>query len=111
MSAVSLKLKYAGAAFAMVVCAIAAVAGIFAWHHDVGTRRVGAVAEKSARDSVALELRTRASAAAAHAADGLAEPVRTRDTLAIVRHLQPFADDPTVTSIAVTDPAGTALYR
>ena len=111
MTAVSLKLKYAGATFALVVCAIAAVAALYAWQHDVGARRVGAVAEKSARDRVAVELRARASATASHAADGLADPVRLRDTLAIVRRLQPFADDPTITGITVTDPAGVVLYR
>ena len=111
MTPVSLKLRYAGATFVMVLCAVAVVALMFAWQHDVGARRVGAVAEKSARDRVAVELRARAAATAAHAAQGLAGSVRSRDSLAISQRLQPFADDPTVTSIAVTDSGGQTLYR
>jgi len=37
--------------------------------------------------------------------------VRARDTASIARHLQPFADDSTVSSITVTDSEGNALYR
>src|SRR5579864_2739924 len=111
MTATSLKLRFAGAAFAMVVCAIAAVAAIFLWQHDVGTRRLGAVAENTARDRVAKELRARVDAIATHAADTLVQPVRKRDTEAITRNLQPFAQDPTVSAITVTDPAGFVIYR
>ncbi|MBV9911333.1 MAG: HAMP domain-containing protein, partial [Sinobacteraceae bacterium] len=110
MTTVSLKLKYAGAAFAMVVCVVAAVAAVFAWQHDVGARRMHAAAEKSARDRVAVELRARAEVTAAHAADGLAPALRARDAESIAHRLQPITDDPTVVSLAVTDAAGVTVY-
>lgn len=111
MSAVSLKLKYAAAAFLVVVLAVAVVTGVLAWQHDVSTRLLGNVAENTARDRVAIELRARVAATAAHAADSVSGAVRARDTAAISRHLQQFADDSTVSSITVTDTEGNALYR
>jgi HAMP domain-containing protein len=111
VTAVSLKLKYAGAAFLVVVLAVAVVTGVLAWQHDVGTRLLGNVAENTARDRVAIELRARVATTAAHAADSVSSAVRSRDTAAIARRLQPFADDSTVSSITVTDLEGNALYR
>lgn len=111
MSAVSLKLKYAAAAFLVVVLAVAVVTGVLAWQHDVSTRLLGNVAENTARDRVAIELRARVAATAAHAADTVSGAVRARDTAGIARHLQQFADDSTVSSITVTDTEGNALYR
>ena len=111
MTAVSLKLKYAGAAFLVVVLAVAVVTGVLAWQHDVGTRLLGNVAENTARDRVAIELRARVAATATHAAESVSGAVRARDTAAIARRLQAFADDSTVTSITVSDPEGQALYR
>lgn len=111
MSAVSLKLKYAAAAFLVVVLAVAVVTGVLAWQHDVSTRLLGNVAENTARDRVAIELRARVAATAAHAADSVSGAVRARDTAGIARHLQQFADDSTVSSITVTDTEGNALYR
>jgi diguanylate cyclase (GGDEF)-like protein/PAS domain S-box-containing protein len=111
VSAVSLKLKYAAAAFLVVVLAVAVVTGVLAWQHDVSTRLLGNVAENTARDRVAIELRARVAATAAHAADTVSGAVRARDTAGIARHLQQFADDSTVSSITVTDTEGNALYR
>ncbi|HEY2400821.1 MAG TPA: EAL domain-containing protein [Steroidobacteraceae bacterium] len=107
----SLKLKYAAAAFLVVVLAVAVVTGVLAWQHDVSTRLLGNVAENTARDRVAIELRARVAATAAHAADTVSGAVRARDTAGIARHLQQFADDSTVSSITVTDTEGNALYR
>lgn len=111
MTAVSLKLKYAGAAFLVVLLAVAVVTAMLAWQHDVGTRLLGNVAENTARDRVAIELRARVGATASHAAESVADPVRNRDTAAIAKHLQPFADDSTVSAITVSDLDGHALYR
>ena len=111
VTAVSLKLKYASAAFLVVVLAVAMVTGVLAWQHDVGTRLLGNVAENTARDRVAVELRARVAATAIHAAESIENAVRTRDTAAIAHYLQPFADDSTVSSITVTDTEGNALYR
>ncbi len=111
MSAVSLKLKYAAAAFLVVVFTVAIVTGVLAWQHDVGTRLLGNVAENTARDRVAIELRARVAATAVHAADSVSGAVHARDTAGIARHLQQFADDSTVSAITVTDTEGNALYR
>ena len=111
VTAVSLKLKYATAAFLVVVLAVVVATGVLAWQHDVGTRLLGNVAENTARDRVAVELRARVAATAAHAADSVSAAVHARDTASIARHLQPFADDSTVSSITVTDSEGNALYR
>ena len=104
-------MKYAAAAFLVVVFAVAVVTGVLAWQHDVGTRLLGNVAENTARDRVAIELRARVAATAAHAADSVSAAVHARDTAGIARHLQQFADDSTVSSITVTDTEGNALYR
>jgi diguanylate cyclase (GGDEF)-like protein/PAS domain S-box-containing protein len=111
LSAVSLKLKYAAAAFLVVVFTVAIVTGVLAWQHDVGTRLLGNVAENTARDRVAIELRARVAATAVHAADSVSGAVHARDTAGIARHLQQFADDSTVSAITVTDTEGNALYR
>jgi diguanylate cyclase (GGDEF)-like protein/PAS domain S-box-containing protein len=108
---VSLKLKYAASTFVVVVLAVAVVTAVLAWQHDVGTRLLGNVAENTARDRVAIELRARATATAAHVADAVSGAVRAHDTAAIARRLLPFADDPTVSAITVTDVDGNALYR
>ena len=104
-------MKYAAAAFLVVVLAIAVVTGVLAWQHDVSTRLLGNVAENTARDRVAIELRARVAATAAHAADSVSGAVHARDTAGIARRLQQFADDSTVSSITVTDTEGNALYR
>src|SRR5581483_9778547 len=110
VTAVSLKLKYASAAFVVVLLAMALLAGLFAWQDDVGTRRLGSLAESSVRERVATELSARATETAAHAADAVASAVRTRDAAALSRHLQPFIDDETVSEISVTDTAGDVLF-
>jgi diguanylate cyclase (GGDEF)-like protein/PAS domain S-box-containing protein len=110
VTAVSLKLKYASAAFVVVLLAMALLAGLFAWQDDVGTRRLGSMAESSVRERVATELSARATETAAHAADAIAGAVRTNDAAALSRHLQPFIDDETVSEISVTDTAGTVLF-
>jgi len=110
VTAVSLKLKYASAAFVVVLLAMALLAGLFAWQDDVGTRRLWSMAESSVRERVATELSARATETAAHAADAVASAVRTRDAAALSRHLQPFIDDETVSEISVTDTAGGILF-
>jgi len=111
VTAVSLKLRYAGAAFAAVVLAMIALAAVLVWRLDADGRRLASVAEDSARDRVALELRARVAATAAHAADAVASGVRMRDKGVIARRLQSFVDDGTVASLTVTDNQGNTLYR
>ncbi|HEY3786652.1 MAG TPA: EAL domain-containing protein [Steroidobacteraceae bacterium] len=111
VTAASLKLKYALAAFVVVLLATVLVAAVLAWQSDVGTRRLGSVAENSARDRVAVELRARAESTAAHAADSVAAAVRARDPDSIAHRLQPFIEDRTVIAVSVTDLDGMTLYH
>ncbi|HWW80455.1 MAG TPA: hypothetical protein VNY82_12725, partial [Steroidobacteraceae bacterium] len=110
MTAVSLKLKYASAAFVAVLVAMAAVTVLLVWQHDTDTRHLGAMAEDTAREGVDVELRARASRTAAHAADSITNPIRTRDTVTVARRLLPFIEDPTVAAITVMDSTGTVVY-
>ena len=110
MTAVSLKLKYATAAFVAVLLAMAAVTVLLVWQHDSDTRHLGAMAEDTARESLDVELRARASSTAAHAADSITNSIRTRDTVTVARRLLPFIEDPTVAAITVMDSTGTVIY-
>ena len=110
VSAVTLKLKYASAAFVVVLLAMVALAALFAWQDDLETRRLSSVAESSLRERVATELSARASETAEHAADAVASAVASRDAAGLSRHLQEFIDDSTVTEIGVTDTAGVILF-
>ena len=110
MTAVSLKLKYASAAFVAVLLAMAAVTVFWVWVHDSDTRHLGAMAESTTRLSVDVELRARASSIAGHAADSILSAIRTRDTVTVARRLLPFIEDPTVAAITVMDSTGSVLY-
>src|ERR1700761_3850989 len=110
MTAVSLKLKYATAAFVAVLVAMAAVTVLLVWQQDSDTRHLGAMAEDTARASLDVELRARASSTAAHAADSITNAIRTRDTVTVARRLLPFIEDPTVAAITVMDSTGSVIY-
>ena len=110
VTAVSLKLKYAGAAFVAVLLAMAAVTVLLVWQHDNDTHRLSATAEDAARERVNIELRARAGSIASHAADSITNAVRTRDTVTVTRRLLPFIEDPTVAAITVMDTTGSAVY-
>jgi diguanylate cyclase (GGDEF)-like protein/PAS domain S-box-containing protein len=110
MAAVSLKFKYAIAAFVAVLVAMTAVTVLLVWQHDTDTRHLGAMAEDTAREGVDVELRARANRTAAHAADSITGPIRTRDTVSVARRLLPFIEDPTVAAITVMDSTGTLVY-
>ena len=111
MTAISLKLKYASAAFAAVLLSMAAVTVLLAWRHDADSRGLGAMAESTARERVALELRARAGRTASHAADSIAGALRVQDSATVARRLQPFMDDQTVAAISVTDRAGATVFH
>ncbi|MGH8322533.1 MAG: HAMP domain-containing protein, partial [Steroidobacteraceae bacterium] len=110
MTVVSLKLKYASAAFVAVLLAMAAVTVLLVWQHDTDARHLGAMAEDSARQRVDVELRARASSTAAHAADSIINAIRTQDTVTVARRLLPFIEDPTVAAITVMDSTGSVVY-
>jgi len=111
VTAVSLKLKYASAAFVAVLLSMAAVTALLAWRYDADSRHLGAMAEGTARERVALELRARARRTASHAADSIAGALREQDSAAVARRLQPFMDDQTVAAISVTDRAGATVFN
>jgi diguanylate cyclase (GGDEF)-like protein/PAS domain S-box-containing protein len=110
VTAASFKLRYAGAAFLVVLLAATAIAGLFLARHAADTRSLSALAEYSARERLNPELAGRARSIAAHAADSIAGAVRAGDASGMVRRLQPFMDDPTVSAITVTSRAGQMLF-
>jgi diguanylate cyclase (GGDEF)-like protein/PAS domain S-box-containing protein len=110
LTAAGFKFRYAGAAFLVALLATAAVAALLVYSHSADTARLGSLAEQAARERVSPEVEARAQSIAAHAADSIAGAVRAGDTASIARRLQPFMDDPTVAALAVTDPAGNALF-
>jgi len=111
VTAAHFKLRYAASAFLLVLIAAAAVIALFLTRHDADTRTLGSLAEQAARERVQPELQARADALAAHAAEAIAGAVRAGDDAGLLRRLQPFADDPTVAGLTVTDSAGRELYR
>ena len=63
MNIVSLKLKYAGAAFAAVLVGTLIVMGLLAWQQRVGTREVAQLAEGFTAGQVDVEVQARANSA------------------------------------------------
>jgi len=98
-------------AFVAVLLSMAAVTALLAWRYDADSRHLGAMAEGTARERVALELRARARRTASHAADSIAGALREQDSAAVARRLQPFMDDQTVAAISVTDRAGATVFN
>jgi|HubBroStandDraft_1064217.scaffolds.fasta_scaffold01801_8 diguanylate cyclase (GGDEF)-like protein/PAS domain S-box-containing protein len=110
LNAASFKLKYAGSIFLVVLLAAIAVAVLFLLRHAADTRALGALAEDASRERIDPELTARARSIAAHAADSVADAVRTGDTAAVARRLQPFVDDPTVAALSVQARSGATLF-
>ncbi|MBS0580257.1 MAG: EAL domain-containing protein [Proteobacteria bacterium] len=110
MTAASLKLKYAATAFLVVLLAASGVVALFLVRQNTDTRTLGALAESAALERVTPELQARAESLAAHAADSIAGAVRAGDNAGIVRRLQPFIDNETVSAISVTSSQGKLLY-
>ncbi|HKZ72908.1 MAG TPA: EAL domain-containing protein [Steroidobacteraceae bacterium] len=111
MSGISLKTKYAGAAFGAVLAATLVVIALFAWQQRGDARRIGALAEASAREQVLLELEARAATAALHMADAAANAVKAGDSAALARRMQRFQADESFAGIIVRDVDGRIVYR
>ena len=111
VTAASFKFKYSGAAFLVVVLAVAAVATVLLVRHQADTRTLSALAERATLERVDPELQARAQSIAAHAADSIAGAVRAGDGSGVVRRLQPFIDDPTVAAISVTTRSGKRIFN
>jgi diguanylate cyclase (GGDEF)-like protein/PAS domain S-box-containing protein len=110
VTAASFKLRYAGAAFVVVLLAAAAVSTVLLLRNRADTLTLSALAGQSERERVDPELRGRAQSIAAHAADSVAGAVRAGDLSGIARRLQPFMDDPTVAALGVTALSGKVLF-
>ncbi len=111
MNTVSLKLKYAGAAFVAVLLGTLVVMALLGWQHREDTQQLGSIAQGFARDRVALELQERATVTARHAAQSAAGFMRASDGEALARHMQPFTDDPAVAALTVRGTDGNVLYQ
>ena len=111
MSIVSLKLKYAAAAFASILVGTLAVMGLLAWQHREDAERLGNLAEDYSREHVSLELQARAAGLARHMADQATSALQADDHLAVAQRMQRFADDLTVATIVIRDAAGQVVYQ
>ncbi|HLQ09633.1 MAG TPA: EAL domain-containing protein [Steroidobacteraceae bacterium] len=111
MTAATFKFKYAGAAFAVVVLAAAAVASVLLVRHQADTRTLSVLAERATLERVDPELQARAQSIAAHAADSIAGAVRAGDGSGVARRLQPFIDNPTLAAISVTTRSGKRIFN
>jgi diguanylate cyclase (GGDEF)-like protein/PAS domain S-box-containing protein len=111
LNTVSLKLKYAGAAFVAVLLGTLVVIALLTWQHRADEKRLVGLAQGVTRDRVALELQARAAATARHAADAAAPALDPADTEALAHRMQPFTDDGTLAAITVRGVGGDVLYQ
>lgn len=111
MSLVSLKLKYASAAFATVLLGALVVMALLAWQHRADTLRLGGIAQSYTRERVALELEARAATSAQHAADAAATPLQNGDSALLARRMQRFVEDKTLAALIVRKSAGDVVYQ
>jgi diguanylate cyclase (GGDEF)-like protein/PAS domain S-box-containing protein len=111
MSTVSLKLKYASAAFVAVLLGTLVVMALLAWQHRVDSRNLGVLAQEFAQARVAAELEARAQATARYAAESAATSIRSRDKGILARRMESIAEDRTVRSLVVRNTEGGVLYE
>ncbi len=111
LNIVSLKLKYAGAAFAAVLVGTLIVMALLAWQQRAGTREVAELAQGFSTGQVDVEVQARANATARHAAEAAAPLIARTMTEALTRRMQRFSEDPTVSALVVRDVAGNVLYQ
>jgi diguanylate cyclase (GGDEF)-like protein/PAS domain S-box-containing protein len=111
VNVVSLKIKYAGAAFLAVALGALFVVALLAWQHRSDSQRQGDLASGFARQGVSLELQARAQTSARYVADAAAAALTDPDPGSLAARMQPFLDDPTVATITVRDNAGGVLFH
>jgi len=111
VSAVSLKVKYAGAAFIAVLVAALALMGVVAWQQRIESRHLGSLAQSDERARTAVELNARAISTAQHVAEVAASVLRSGvDRATLAQRMQAFLDDATLEAITVSGTDGTELY-
>ncbi|MEP7243064.1 MAG: EAL domain-containing protein [Gammaproteobacteria bacterium] len=111
MNTVSLKLKYAAAAFVAVLLGTLVVMALLGWQHRQDSRQLGALAQGYARDRVALELQARANSTARHAAENSATLMDPSDSDALARRMQTFTEDVSVAALTVRNTSGEVLFQ
>jgi diguanylate cyclase (GGDEF)-like protein/PAS domain S-box-containing protein len=110
VTAISFRLRYAGAAFVVALAAAAAVTAVLAYGQHQDAQALGTLATQAARESVGPELTARAQSIAAHAAETIAGAVRSGDRDGIASRLEPFTRDDTVEALSVDSRLGGTLY-
>jgi len=111
VNTVSLKLKYAAAAFVAVLLGTLVVIALLAWQQRSDAQQLGVLAEDFARDRVAVELQQRTDAAARHAAEVAGALVRDGDRETLSRRMQAFSEDPALSSLVLRNTAGDVLFQ
>src|SRR5688572_1353576 len=111
MSGISLKTKYAGAAFGAVLAATLVVIALLAWQHRLDVHRIGTLATESAREQVEIELQARAETVAARLADAAAPVLRSGNVATLERRMQSFQSDETLARITLRNADGATVYR
>jgi len=110
VSAVSLKLKYAGAAFLAVALGALFVIALLAWQHGTDSQRQEELANSFVRQDVDHELQVRAQSTARYVADAVAPALAAGNPEEIEKRLQRFTDDPSIASITVGNAYGATIF-
>jgi diguanylate cyclase (GGDEF)-like protein/PAS domain S-box-containing protein len=110
VSAISLKLKYAGAAFAGVALGALFVIGFLAWQHGNDAGHQADLANSFVHQDVDHELQVRAESTARYVADAVAPALAAGNTDDIEKRLQRFTDDPSVAAITVRNAYGATIF-
>ena len=111
MNIVSLKLKYAGAAFAAVLVGTLIVMALLAWQQRAGTHQVAELAQGFTTGQVDVEVQARAASIARHAAEAAAPLMGRGEGEALARRMASFSEDRTLSSVVIRDAAGNVLYQ
>jgi len=111
LNIVSLKLKYAGAAFAAVLVGTLIVMALLAWQQRAGTRQVAQLAQGFSTGQVDVEVQARATSIARHAAEAAAPLMGRGEGEALARRMASFSEDATLDSLVIRDAAGNVLYQ
>src|SRR5690349_25001404 len=106
LNIVSLKLKYAGAAFAAVLAGTLLVMVLLAWQQRAGTHQVAALAAGYTAGQVDVEAQVRANATARHAAEAAASFMGRADGEALANRMRGFSEDRTLASVVVRNVGG-----
>src|SRR4029450_11055230 len=96
LNIVSLKLKYAGAAFAAVLAGTLLVMALLAWQQRAGTHKVAQLAAGYPAGQVDVEVQARANNTARHVAEAAAPLMGRNDGEALTRRMQGFSEDGTL---------------